>query len=116
MASRVLSPAAAARALTPIRCSSTSARGFHASARALSASTPLPARKPVGAFRGGLFGFLLGSTLAGAGVYGYLLREYKASNELLTEDIYALQNACQRLSAYVQALEEKFDAAERKRK
>ena len=32
------------------------------------------------------------------------------------EDIYALQNACQRLSAYVQALEEKFDAAERKRK
>lgn len=35
-----------------------------------------------------LFGFLLGSTLAGAGVYGYVLREYKASNELLTEDIY----------------------------
>jgi hypothetical protein len=35
-----------------------------------------------------LFGFLLGSTLAGAGVYGYVLQEYKASNELLSEDIY----------------------------
>ena len=35
-----------------------------------------------------LFGFFMGSTLAGAGVYYYVLQEYKASNELLTEDIY----------------------------
>lgn len=35
-----------------------------------------------------LFGFFLGSTLAGAGVYYYVVREYKASNELLTGDIY----------------------------
>lgn len=35
-----------------------------------------------------LFGFLLGSTVAGAGVYYYVLEEYKVSNELLTEDIY----------------------------
>lgn len=35
-----------------------------------------------------LTGFLLGSTLAGAGVYYYILEEYKVSNELLTEDIY----------------------------
>jgi len=35
-----------------------------------------------------IFGFLLGSTLAGASVYYYILAEYKVSNELLTEDIY----------------------------
>lgn len=35
-----------------------------------------------------LFGFLLGSTLAGASVYYYILEEYKISNEMLTEDIY----------------------------
>lgn len=35
-----------------------------------------------------LFGFFLGSSLAGAGVYSYILQEYKTSNELLTEDIY----------------------------
>lgn len=35
-----------------------------------------------------LFGFFFGSTLAGAGVYYYAVQEYKASNELLTEDIY----------------------------
>lgn len=35
-----------------------------------------------------LFGFLLGSTAAGASVYYYILEEYKISNEMLTEDIY----------------------------
>ena len=35
-----------------------------------------------------LFGFFLGSTLTGAGIYYYVLDEYKVSNELLTEDIY----------------------------
>lgn len=35
-----------------------------------------------------LFGFLFGSTLTGAGVYYYVLEEYKISNEVLTEDIY----------------------------
>ena len=35
-----------------------------------------------------IFGFLFGSTLAGAGTYYYILEEYRMSNELLTEDIY----------------------------
>lgn len=30
----------------------------------------------------------MGSTIAGAGVYYYILEEYRVSNELLTEDIY----------------------------
>ncbi|EEY19777.1 predicted protein [Verticillium alfalfae VaMs.102] len=57
-----------------------------------------------------------GGSLAGAGVYSYLVKEYKLSNELLTEDIYALQAAVQRVTVYVQTLEEKMDALERKRK
>lgn len=35
-----------------------------------------------------LFGFLLGSFLSGGAAYSYLLKEYKAANDLLTEDIY----------------------------
>ena len=35
-----------------------------------------------------LLGFFLGSTLAGATVYYYVLEEYKISNEMLSEDIY----------------------------
>jgi hypothetical protein len=35
-----------------------------------------------------MFGFLLGATSAGAGMYYYVIDEYRVSNELLTEDIY----------------------------
>ena len=44
-----------------------------------------------------LFGFLLGSTLAGAGTYYYVLEEYKVSNELLTEDIYVSRDSIDEL-------------------
>ncbi|RMJ05282.1 hypothetical protein BHE90_015747 [Fusarium euwallaceae] len=83
------------------------ARGFHTSARRMADAAPLPARKPMGAFRGGLFGFLLGSFLSGSAAYSYLLKEYKTANDLLTEDIYTLQASVTRLSNYVQALETK---------
>jgi len=46
--------------------------------------------------------------VAGASVYYYILEEYKVSNELLTEDIYALQAAVQRIHSYVTELENKM--------
>ena len=92
---------------------------FHTSAArldAIAAAAPIAVRRPIGALRGGLFGFFFGSTLAGAGVYYYALQDYKASNDLLTEDIYALQNAVDRLTKYVTALEDKMESLERKKK
>jgi len=74
-----------------------------------------PVKKPVGAFRGGLFGFLLGTAGTGAGMYYYVLDEYKVSNELLTEDIYALQAAVQRIESYVRTLEEKVEASTKRK-
>ncbi|QKX58891.1 uncharacterized protein TRUGW13939_06019 [Talaromyces rugulosus] len=74
----------------------------------------LPARKPVGAFRGGLFGFLLGTVTAGASVYYYVLKEYRVSNEMLTDDIYSLQNASQKLNKYITELETKLDNLHKK--
>lgn len=71
-----------------------------------------------------LFGFLLGTVLAGSGMYYYVIDEYKVSNQLLVEDIYAslppwdtchlhglisaqaLQSAVSRLEGYVKSLEE----------
>ncbi|KAK3207186.1 hypothetical protein GRF29_103g111173 [Pseudopithomyces chartarum] len=107
MASRLLFPVArtAARSIqqAPIRSFQTS------SALRQEVVTAAPVRKPVGAFRGGLFGFLLGATTAGAGMYYYVIDEYRVSNELLTEDIYALQSAVQRIESYVKTLEEKVD-------
>ncbi|PHH67785.1 hypothetical protein CDD82_1127 [Ophiocordyceps australis] len=83
-------------------------RGFHTTVRRMTDSGPLPARKPVGAFRGGLFGFLLGCVVSGGAVYNYLLQEYKTSNDLLTEDIYILQTSVNSLSNYVKMLEDRI--------
>ncbi|KAL4979040.1 hypothetical protein BDW66DRAFT_128431 [Aspergillus desertorum] len=75
----------------------------------------LPASKPVGAFRGGLFGFLTGSVVAGAAVYYYILGEYRVSNSGLTEDISALQTATQKLQTYISELETRVDQLQRKK-
>lgn len=40
-----------------------------------------------------LFGFLLGATTSGAGMYYYVIDEYRVSNQLLTEDIYVRPHA-----------------------
>ncbi|CAF9925187.1 MAG: hypothetical protein GOMPHAMPRED_003819 [Gomphillus americanus] len=64
-------------------------RSFQTSATKLNvAAGALPISTPVGAFRGGLIGFLLGSSVAAYGTYAWVLKEYRLSNELLTEDIY----------------------------
>jgi hypothetical protein len=56
-----------------------------------------------------LFGFLAGATSAGAAMYYYVIDEYRVSNQLLTEDIYALQSAVQRIEGYVRELEGKVE-------
>ncbi|KIN04838.1 hypothetical protein OIDMADRAFT_17722, partial [Oidiodendron maius Zn] len=91
------------------------ARSFQTSSRRLADAAPLPAKKPVGAFRGGLFGFLLGSTLTGAGIYYYFLDEYMVANEALTDDITGLQRNVQRVHDYVRTLEEKLAQLEKKK-
>ena len=40
-------------------------------------------------------------------MYYYVVDEYRVSNQPLTEDIYALQSAVQRIEGYVRTLEEK---------
>ncbi|KAM0716151.1 hypothetical protein Q7P37_008665 [Cladosporium fusiforme] len=57
-----------------------------------------------------IFGFLLGSTISGSALYYYVVDEYKVSNELLSEDVYALQSAVQRLEGYVKGLEQEVKA------
>ncbi|KAG0642424.1 hypothetical protein HOY80DRAFT_1007967 [Tuber brumale] len=82
-----------------------------ATTTATSSATPaaIPKKRPIGAFRGGLFGFLLGSTISGGTAYFYLLEEYRVSNELLTEDVEALRTSIQRVEAYVRRLEESIE-------
>ncbi|CAK1358907.1 unnamed protein product [Cercospora beticola] len=88
----------------PITTAIAQTRSFQTS-RTLRADAVISPKKPIGAFRGSLFGFLLGTVGAGGALYYYIVDQYKVSNELLTEDIYALQSAVQRLEGYVKALE-----------
>ncbi|EON65141.1 hypothetical protein W97_04378 [Coniosporium apollinis CBS 100218] len=136
MASRLLSraPALVTRNVASSPTLRTPLRSFQTTARLMETPTgALPVRKPVGAFRGGLFGFLLGTTSAGAAMYYYVLDEYRVSNELLTQDIYVrpipaptieqarnnfphtLQTTVQRIESYVKVLEDKFETMSKKK-
>ncbi|KAI9770946.1 MAG: hypothetical protein M1840_002650 [Geoglossum simile] len=93
---------------------------FRTSARSLTDTAPAAAatvtKKPVGGFRGGVLGFLLGATLTGSTLYYTVLADYEASNKMLMDDIYALQSAVQRIEKYVQALETKVEGMGGKKK
>ncbi|KAJ5669699.1 hypothetical protein N7462_010769, partial [Penicillium macrosclerotiorum] len=89
-------------------------------------AAPLPARKPVGAFRGGVFGFLTGAVVAGASVYYYILGDYRVANEMLSDDIsvstlfisfatLALQSATIKLQSYISELEARVDQLKKKK-
>ncbi|KAJ5612986.1 hypothetical protein N7510_006180 [Penicillium lagena] len=88
----------------PLRRGHIAARVFSIS-HARRNAAPLPARKPVGAFRGGLFGFLTGAVVAGASVYWYILGNYRIANEMLSDDI----------TSYVRELEGKVDRLHKKK-
>ncbi|KAK6007347.1 hypothetical protein QM012_006355 [Aureobasidium pullulans] len=77
-------------------------------AAAAHAPTPLPALLGVPSQTiVAILGFLSGAVLSGGALYYYVIDEYRVSNELLTEDIYALQSAVSRIESYVKSLEEK---------
>jgi len=106
MTSRVLSPSLRLAALR--HSSSLTSRRTFATSLARFEEAVVPVRKPAGAFRSGFTGFLLGSVLSGAGMYYYVLNEYRVSNELLTEDIFNMQASVQRIEAYVKVLEDQI--------
>ncbi|KAL4936105.1 hypothetical protein BDV06DRAFT_205620 [Aspergillus oleicola] len=103
------------RSITKHTSIASTRRGFSSTPLLKNAGSTLPAKKPVGAFRGGLFGFLSGAVVAGAGVYYYILGEYRVSNTMLTEDIYALQSATQKLQTYISELETRVDQLQKKK-
>ncbi|KAI9670338.1 MAG: hypothetical protein M1831_006552 [Alyxoria varia] len=59
-------------------------------------------------------GFFLGTTLASATLFYYILDDYKLSNQLLNEDILALQASVERIAAYTQDLEAQVHAANKR--
>ncbi|KAK9455657.1 hypothetical protein V1511DRAFT_498375 [Dipodascopsis uninucleata] len=66
-------------------------RQFSAAAIRRAEAATFSAKRPVGGIRGGIFGFLLGSTLTGFFGYYYVLDMYRESNALLLQDLLELQ-------------------------
>ncbi|OZJ04333.1 hypothetical protein BZG36_02376 [Bifiguratus adelaidae] len=78
------------------------ARSSHQIARHYATEVP---RRPIGGFRGGLFGFILGVTLTGAVGYYYLLDEYHAASSLLLNSVEELQASTNRVRDYAKKIE-----------
>ncbi|KAH9847892.1 hypothetical protein C2E23DRAFT_740637 [Lenzites betulinus] len=64
-----------------------------------------PAKRPVGAFRGGIVGFLFGFSLASSLAAYHLLEEYKLASAALQASVEELQTSTQKVSAHVRRIE-----------
>ncbi|OBZ71159.1 hypothetical protein A0H81_08735 [Grifola frondosa] len=62
-------------------------------------------KKPVGAFRGGIVGFLFGFSLAASFAAYHLLDEYKQASAALQASVEELQVSTQKVSAHVRRIE-----------
>ncbi|KAF8526143.1 hypothetical protein JB92DRAFT_2700902 [Gautieria morchelliformis] len=99
---------------TPVRSFPTPLRSFSSSnvGRAESApsaapdlGTIQPQKRPVGGFRGGVFGFLLGFSVASAFASYHLLDEYKLASNTLQTSVEELQVNIQKVSAHIRRIE-----------
>ncbi|KAF8942746.1 hypothetical protein BGZ47_006170 [Haplosporangium gracile] len=78
-----------------------------AMARAEHQSAPVVVnyKRPVGGFRGGILGFLLGATAAGGAGYYYLLEEYQTASNLLLSSVEDLQTSTNKVRDYAKKIE-----------
>ncbi|KAF8527484.1 hypothetical protein BU17DRAFT_39537 [Hysterangium stoloniferum] len=74
-------------------------------ANASELSTIPPQKRPIGGFRGGLFGFLLGFSVASAYASYHLLDEYKLASNTLQASVEELQLSTQKVSAHIRRIE-----------
>lgn len=71
-------------------------------------TVPQPAariRRPIGAFRGGLIGFLLATTLAGTYGYFTLLTDYTKASEVLLLSVEELKESTTKLTKHINRIE-----------
>ncbi|KAF9123912.1 hypothetical protein BGX30_001200 [Mortierella sp. GBA39] len=62
-------------------------------------------KRPVGGFRGGILGFLIGATAAGGAGYYYLLEEYQTASNLLLNSVEDLQASTNKVRDYAKKIE-----------
>jgi hypothetical protein len=94
------------RAIRPLAISRHATRSFSRSHIVREAEVgSITPKKPVGGFRGGVFGFLLGFSAASAFASYQLLEEYKTASALLQASVEELQSSAQKVSTHVRRIE-----------
>ncbi|KAG8857324.1 hypothetical protein FRB96_005811 [Tulasnella sp. 330] len=68
-------------------------------------ATTVRPKKPIGGFRGGIFGFLLGFSVASAYASYRLLEEYKIASALLQASVEDLQSSTDKVSTHIRRIE-----------
>ncbi|KAK6355087.1 hypothetical protein TWF696_004211 [Orbilia brochopaga] len=109
-------------ALRPVlaHASMASRRTFSASSKRFAETVTAPpagtvtVKKSSGGFRGGVIGFLLGSSLAFATSFTYLRNEWKIRDDILMEDFATLRATCQRVEARFRILEDQIAKSQKK--
>ncbi|KAI9291371.1 hypothetical protein K502DRAFT_321292 [Neoconidiobolus thromboides FSU 785] len=64
-----------------------------------------PVKPRMSAFRGGLLGFLLGSTIAGASGYYLLINDYQIASGLMLNSVKELQSNTEKVRKYAGSIE-----------
>ncbi|KAF9182593.1 hypothetical protein BGZ51_003648 [Haplosporangium sp. Z 767] len=84
-----------------------SRRHFSSSAiaRAEQTAPVVTYKRPIGGFRGGILGFLIGATAAGGAGYYYLLEEYQTASNLLLNSVEDLQTSTNKVRDYAKKIE-----------
>ncbi|KIO33030.1 hypothetical protein M407DRAFT_241230 [Tulasnella calospora MUT 4182] len=112
MQSSILGRTAARQCInaTTRRQISSSSRRWQAEATETAGATVVDAgsvrpKKPIGGFRGGVFGFLLGFSVASAYASYRLLEEYKIASALLQASVEELQASTDKISTHIRRIE-----------
>ncbi|SCZ97898.1 BZ3500_MvSof-1268-A1-R1_Chr3-3g06442 [Microbotryum saponariae] len=71
------------------------------------APSPLLTRvqRPIGAFRGGLIGFLLGMTTVGIWGYTHLLQDYMTASKALLDSVQELHLSTEKMTSHIERIE-----------
>ncbi|KAG0248673.1 hypothetical protein BG011_010027 [Mortierella polycephala] len=94
-----------AAAASTLRMASRRHFSSSAIARAEQTAPVVTYKRPIGGFRGGILGFLIGATVAGGTGYYYLLEEYQTASNLLLNSIEDLQTSTNKVRDYAKKIE-----------
>ncbi|EJC98841.1 uncharacterized protein FOMMEDRAFT_128504 [Fomitiporia mediterranea MF3/22] len=86
-----------------IRADATTTAG--AGAPAANVGSVKPPKQPVGGFRGGIVGFLLGFSIASSFAAYHLLEEYKQASAALQASVLELQASTEKVTAHIRRIE-----------